>query len=121
MFEYTSAVFAVGLEGFAPVDNDRITAMAADGWEPTQMASIHGGFAAVVLFRRQAPAGRVAAARAASAVPASAKKRATPTPARARVRRPATDPGTEATRRSAGATRKVPPAGTPGAKRARTR
>lgn len=54
MHEYTTAVFAVGLEGFAQVDNDRITAMAAEGWEPTHMTPVHNGFAAVVLFRREA-------------------------------------------------------------------
>ena len=53
MYHYTTAVFAVGLEGFAEVDNERITAMAADGWEPLHMAPVHNGFAAVVLFRRE--------------------------------------------------------------------
>ncbi|HVM01849.1 MAG TPA: hypothetical protein VM263_04195, partial [Acidimicrobiales bacterium] len=65
MYEYTSAVFAVGLDGFAPVDNDRITAMAAEGWEPAHMAPVHSGFAAVVLFRREAAAAPAAAPRAA--------------------------------------------------------
>lgn len=78
MYEYTSAVFAVGLEGFAPVDNDQITTMAADGWEPTQMASIHGGFAAVVLFRREVAAG---SAPAPMAPMARARKAAAPTKA----------------------------------------
>jgi hypothetical protein len=53
MYTYTSKVFPVGLEGFAQVDNDQITAMAADGWEPTHMTTVHNGFAAVVLFRRE--------------------------------------------------------------------
>ena len=52
MYEYTTEVFAVGLNGFAPVDNDRLNAMSAEGWEPAHMAPVHGGFAAVVLFRR---------------------------------------------------------------------
>jgi hypothetical protein len=28
MYEYTTEVFAVGLNGFAPVDNDRLNAMS---------------------------------------------------------------------------------------------
>ena len=62
MFEYTSEVFAVGLKGFAEVDNERITDLAAEGWEPTLMSTVHNGFAAVVLFRREAAPGRRAVA-----------------------------------------------------------
>lgn len=63
MYEYTSDVFAVGLEGFAPVDNDKISRMAAEGWEPTHMTTVHNGFAAVVLFRRERTGAPVAATR----------------------------------------------------------
>lgn len=66
MYEYTSQVFAVGLEGFAPVDNDKIGAMAEEGWEPTHMTTVHHGFAAVVLFRRESSGGRRPAASTAS-------------------------------------------------------
>jgi hypothetical protein len=58
MYEYTSEVFAVGLDGFAPVDNKKLSAMAADGWEPAHMTTVHNGFAAMVLFRREAGTGR---------------------------------------------------------------
>ncbi|MGH9283783.1 MAG: hypothetical protein ACRD0S_12715, partial [Acidimicrobiales bacterium] len=78
MYEYTSDVFAVGLEGFAPVDDKKITAMAAEGWEPTHMTTVHNGFAAVVLFRREGgPAGR-APARAAAGRVRKAPAKATP-------------------------------------------
>ena len=52
-FEYWTAVFPVGLEGFSDVDHDELNAIAEQGWEPFQMSSIHGGFAVVVLFRRE--------------------------------------------------------------------
>ncbi|HET7488071.1 MAG TPA: hypothetical protein VFJ85_09090 [Acidimicrobiales bacterium] len=54
MDEYTTEVFAVGLHGFAPVDDEKLGAMAAEGWEPLQMTPVHNGFAALVLFRREA-------------------------------------------------------------------
>lgn len=78
MQEYTSEVFAVGLGGFAPVDNDKINAMAAEGWEPTHMTTVHNGFAAVVLFRRESQRRRrVPPSRAATPV-ARATPRVTP-------------------------------------------
>ena len=108
MHEYTSAVFAVGLHGFAQADNDRITAMAAEGWEPTHMTPVHNGFAAVVLFRREAgPAARPAARPA-----AATRTRKTPPPAassRAAVKKASTRTA------AAGATRAAP------TKRGRTR
>lgn len=81
MYEYTTEVFAVGLNGFAPVDNDRLNAMSAEGWEPAHMAPVHGGFAAVVLFRREAgavPAGG-AATRSRGATAARTRKVPPPT------------------------------------------
>lgn len=95
MYEYTSQVFAVGLEGFAPVDNDKIGAMAEEGWEPTHMTTVHHGFAAVVLFRRESSGGRRPAART------------TATSARSRVRKavPAATPAGEGGRGTAGAKR----------------
>ena len=53
MYDYTTEVFSVGLEGLAPVDEERLGAMAADGWEPTLMTPVHNGFATLVLFRRE--------------------------------------------------------------------
>jgi len=100
MYEYTSAVFAVGLEGFAQVDNDRITAMAADGWEPTHMASIHSGFAAVVMFRREADVTAVVT-RARTATATRARKVPPAPAAPARATRGAAAPS--ATKRAAAA------------------
>jgi hypothetical protein len=52
-FEYWTAVFPVGLEGFSDADHDELNAIAEQGWEPFQMSAVHGGFAVVVLFRRE--------------------------------------------------------------------
>ena len=87
MYEYTSAVFAVGLEGFAPVDDDRITAMAAEGWEPAHMTPVHNGFAAVVLFRRKATGAPRPVKTAAPDVDSSRKRAASPAKAAGRVRK----------------------------------
>jgi len=62
MYEYTTEVFSVGLEGLAPVDTDRLGAMAAEGWEPSLMTPVHNGFATLVLFRREG-GGKAAAGR----------------------------------------------------------
>ena len=53
MYDYTTEVFSVGLTGLAPVDEDTLGEMAADGWEPTLMTPVHNGFATLVLFRRE--------------------------------------------------------------------
>jgi len=53
MYEYTTEVFSVGLEGLAAVDTDKLGAMAAEGWEPSLMTPVHNGFATLVLFRRE--------------------------------------------------------------------
>jgi len=101
MYDYTTEVFSVGLEGLAVVDEDRLGAMAADGWEPTLMTPVHNGFATLVLFRREGtgslkPAARRAPAAAASSASARQKAaKAAPaerggraaTPAAGRVRR----------------------------------
>ncbi|MGQ0521169.1 MAG: hypothetical protein ACT4PX_08470 [Actinomycetota bacterium] len=79
MYEYTSDVFAVGLEGFAPVDDDKIARMAEEGWEPAHMTTVHNGFAAVVLFRRERGSGPPPAAAAAKRV-----RRTAPAPATGR-------------------------------------
>ncbi len=52
MYEYTTEVFSVGLEGLAAVDTDKLGDMAAKGWEPSLMTPVHNGFATLVLFRR---------------------------------------------------------------------
>jgi hypothetical protein len=52
-YEYWTAVFGVGLDGFSDYDHDELNAIAAEGWEPVQIAAVHNGFAAVVLFRRE--------------------------------------------------------------------
>ena len=52
-FEYWTAVFPVGLEGFSDLDHEELNAIADQGWEPFQMSAVHGGFAVVVLFRRE--------------------------------------------------------------------
>ena len=52
-FEYWTAVFPVGLEGFSELDHDELNAIADQGWEPFQMSAVHGGFAVVVMFRRE--------------------------------------------------------------------
>ena len=52
-FEYWTAVFPVGLEGFSDMDHEELNAIAEQGWEPFEMSAVHGGFAVVVLFRRE--------------------------------------------------------------------
>jgi hypothetical protein len=52
-FEYWTAVFGVGLDGFSDYDHDELNAIAEQGWEPIQITAVHGGFAAIVLFRRE--------------------------------------------------------------------
>ncbi len=86
MYEYTSDVFAVGLEGFAPVDNDKIGRMAAEGWEPAHMTTVHNGFAAVVLFRRERAGALAPPARVRKA---AGKKAASPATRAARQEAPA--------------------------------
>ncbi|MGI8684484.1 MAG: hypothetical protein ACR2MO_05250 [Acidimicrobiales bacterium] len=84
MYEYTTEVFSVGLQGLAAVDTDKLGAMAAEGWEPSLMTPVHNGFATLVLFRREsdgtAKPGRLVAAapkaRPATAAAAPSKKAA---------------------------------------------
>lgn len=86
MYQYTTEVFSVGLEGLAPVDDERLGEMAADGWEPTLMTPVHNGFATLVLFRREGAAGLVRRPKAAAAAApargkaAAASKAAAKTP-----------------------------------------
>ena len=77
-FEYWTAVFPVGLEGFSDADHDELNAIAEQGWEPFQMSAVHGGFAVVVLFRRELepPPPRVAATAKKGAAKKAAAKRA---------------------------------------------
>lgn len=98
MYEYTTEVFAVGLNGFAPVDNDRLNAMSNEGWEPAHMAPVHGGFAAVVLFRREAGAAPAGAPAARTRGATAARTRKVPPPAA-----PAPAPAARAGRPSASA------------------
>ncbi len=82
-FEYWTAVFGVGLDGFSDFDHDELNAIAAEGWEPCTMTAVHNGFAVAMLFRREiapAPAARPAAKTATTAKKAVAK---TATPAKA--------------------------------------
>ena len=97
MYDYTTEVFSVGLEGLAPVDEDRLGEMAAEGWEPTLMTPVHNGFATLVLFRREGlgalkPAARraPAAASASGGKKAAAAKKKAPPPGKAAK---ATPPG----------------------------
>lgn len=87
MYEYTSDVFAVGLEGFAPVDDDKIARMAEEGWEPTHMTTVHNGFAAVVLFRRERAGAPARPARVRKA--AGTRAAASPAPKATRKEAPA--------------------------------
>lgn len=83
-FEYWTAVFGVGLDGFSDYDHDELNAIAAEGWDPVQMTAVHNGFAVVVLFRRElaptrplkapSPAKSAAPAKKATAVKKAAKK-----------------------------------------------
>ncbi|MFN2507044.1 MAG: hypothetical protein ABR540_23010 [Acidimicrobiales bacterium] len=52
-FEYWTAVFGVGLDGLSDFDHDELNAIAEQGWEPFQLTAVHGGFAAIVMFRRE--------------------------------------------------------------------
>lgn len=89
MYEYTTQVFSVGLGGFAPMDDDKISAMGAEGWEPLHMTPVHNGFAALVLFRREitgaarrpAPAKATPAKAAKAAAKGKAAAKAAPAPA----------------------------------------
>ena len=63
-FEYWTAVFGVGLDGFSDYDHDELNAIASEGWEPVNLTAVHNGFATVVLFRRElGGAGPAAAAK----------------------------------------------------------
>jgi len=76
-FEYWTAVFGVGLDGFSDYDHDELNAIAEQGWEPIQIAAVHNGFAAIVMFRREldpAPAPARVARPAGGAAKKSAKK-----------------------------------------------
>ena len=78
MYEYTTEVFSVGIQGLAPVDEARLEELADEGWEPTLMTPVHNGFATLVMFRREAGGGRPAPAKAKPANKAApAKKQAT--------------------------------------------
>ena len=60
-YEYWTAVFGVGLDGLSDFDHDELNAIAAEGWEPFDMTAVHGGFAVVVMFRRETLTGGRAA------------------------------------------------------------
>ena len=69
-YEYWTAAFAVGLEGLNDWDQGELNVIAAEGWEPYLMTSVHGGFATLVMFRRE-----VAARKAPPAKKAAVAKR----------------------------------------------
>ena len=75
-YEYWTAAFAVGLEGLNDWDQAELNSIAAEGWEPYLMTSIHGGFATLVMFRREAAPARAAKKAAPSKKAAPAKKAA---------------------------------------------
>jgi hypothetical protein len=78
-FEYWTAVYAVGLEGLNDYDHEELNALASEGWEPVLLTSVHGGFATLVLFRRETGTGRAAATKKASpAKKAAPAKKAVP-------------------------------------------
>ena len=78
-YEYWTAAFAVGLEGLNDWDQSELNTIAAEGWEPFLMTATHGGFAALVMFRREIPAARPAAPKkAAPAKKAAVAKKAAP-------------------------------------------
>ena len=52
-YEYASATYGVALEGLPVPDEEALNAVAADGWEPVLMTSVHNGFAVMILFRRE--------------------------------------------------------------------
>ena len=104
-FEYWTAVFPVGIDGFSDFDHEELNAIAEQGWEPSQMTAVHGGFAVVVMFRREldpAPA-RPAASRAtaAKATSTTAAGRSSATKATAKTAK--TAKAAKATRGGAGA------------------
>ena len=76
-YEYWTAAFAVGLEGLNDWDQGELNSIAAEGWEPCLMTSVHGGFATLIMFRREATARKAAPAKKAAPVKkaAAAKKR----------------------------------------------
>ena len=69
-FEYWTAVFGVGLDGFSDYDHDEMTAIAAEGGEPVNLTAVHNGFASLVLFRREITSARPAAGGAVKKAPA---------------------------------------------------
>ena len=52
-YEYWTAVFGVGLDGFSDFDHEELNAIAGEGWEPVNLTAVHNGFATLVLFRRE--------------------------------------------------------------------
>lgn len=52
-YEYWTAVFGVGLDGFSDFDHEELNAIANEGWEPVQLTAVHNGFATLVMFRRE--------------------------------------------------------------------
>ena len=74
IFEYWTAVFGVGLDGFSDYDHEELNAIAEQGWEPIQITAVHGGFAAIVLFRRELETSGPARAARAGAAKKAAKK-----------------------------------------------
>lgn len=52
-YEYASATYGAALEGLPVPDEEALNAVAADGWEPILMTSVHNGFAVMILFRRE--------------------------------------------------------------------
>ncbi len=84
MYEYTTEVFSVGLEGLAAVDTDKLGDMAAEGWEPSLMTPVHNGFATLVLFRR-ATDGSAVPGRLVAGAPKAARAAAPASPKAARA------------------------------------
>lgn len=52
-YEYWTAVFGVGLDGYSDFDHEELNAIANEGWEPVNLTAVHNGFATLVLFRRE--------------------------------------------------------------------
>jgi hypothetical protein len=75
-YEYWTAVFRVGLEGFNDYDHDEINTIAEEGWEPVNLTAVHNGFATLVLFRREVPG--ASRRQPAPVRKAAANKKATP-------------------------------------------
>lgn len=83
-YEYASATYGVALEGLPVPDEEALNAVAAEGWEPVLMTSVHNGFAVMILFRRELghvaprrPAARSSTTRQAPAKKAPAAKKST--------------------------------------------